>query len=227
MSPAATSLLRSILSSSVLLGALPAWAAGGHHAVDDAAILERGACEVEAWASRSRDRERALHAGANCGMGPVELGAAADYVRPLGPSETAWGLEVKWATAVTDAFAVGAKLGVSTAAHRRPRHQGIAALALASWQLGEDLALHVNAGRDFAHRAADSSRYGAAVEWQAAPGWSLVGERYKEEDTQFVRAAVRWLPAARWSVDLSRAQRLSGPGASAWTLGASYAFEGW
>jgi len=29
--------------------AFPAWAAGGHHAVDDATILDPGACEFETW----------------------------------------------------------------------------------------------------------------------------------------------------------------------------------
>lgn len=88
-----------------------AMAAGGHHAVDDAAILGEGACEVKSWIAR-------------------------------GSSATGYGLAAKWAT---------------------------------------ELATGVNAG-------------------------------------------VRWSPGEDRGVDLSRAQRLSGPGASDWTLGATWEF---
>ena len=40
----------------------------------------------------------------------------------------------------------------------------------------------------------------------------------------FVRGGARWAFIEGWSVDLSRAQRLSGPAASNWTLGAIWQF---
>ncbi|HEY0826125.1 MAG TPA: hypothetical protein VGD76_20225 [Ramlibacter sp.] len=202
-----------------------AGAAGGHHAVDDAAILEAGQCEVEGWFSRARDGERLVHAGANCRVGPVELGAAGEYARLQGSSDTAWGLEAKWAMDIAEGLAIGAKVGPGWAAHVRPRYTGVSASVLASWKPGDTLALHLNAGRDFTHAAADENRYGASLEWTPAPAWSLVGERYKEEGTHFVRAGVRFMGGESWSVDLSRSRRLSGPGVSAWTLGATWAFD--
>jgi hypothetical protein len=62
------------------------------------------------------------------------------------------------------------------------------------------------------------------VEWLPAKQWSLLAERYLEQDTHFLRAAVRWLGGENWSVDFSRAQRLAGPGPSAWTVGYTRVF---
>ena len=213
------------LAALALCAAGGAWAAGGHHAVDDAAILDEGQCELEGWFSRARDGERLVHAGANCRVGPVELGAAGEYARFEGESQTGWGLEAKWATEIADRFSIGAKVGPGWAAHVRPRYTGVSASLLASWKATDTVALHLNAGRDFTHAAADENRYGASVEWAPAPAWSLVGERYKEEGAHFVRAGVRFLGGESWSLDLSRSHRLSGPGVSAWTLGATWAFD--
>jgi hypothetical protein len=44
-----------------------AHAAGGHHAVDDASILEPGQCQVESWVDRENGGNRStLHAGTAC-----------------------------------------------------------------------------------------------------------------------------------------------------------------
>jgi len=93
---------------------------------------------------------------------------------------------------------------------------------LFSWKPQDDLALHLNVGRDFVNGGPDRGRSGASVEWAARPGWSIVGERYLADGTHFVRAGARWSVTESWTVDLSRAQRLSGPAASNWTLGAGW-----
>ncbi len=62
-----------------------AHAAGGHHAVDDATILEPGQCQVETWADRERGSGRTLvHLGPACRIGPVELGLNLDRTRTSG-----------------------------------------------------------------------------------------------------------------------------------------------
>lgn len=88
----------------------------------------------------------------------------------------------------------------------------------------DDVALHLNVGRDFAHRAPDQCRSGISAEWSPRPGWSLVGERYREAGAHFVRAGLRWAASDAWSVDLSRAHLLRGPGESNWTLGTNWQF---
>ena len=203
-----------------------AQAAGGHHSVDDADILPAEACEQENWASRAQGGARLLHVGAACRLGPVQLGAAAEYARNQGASATAWGLEVKWAHAVTDSLSLGVVAQPVWQAHLRPRYQGVSALALASWRPRDNLAFHANAGRDFVNDGDDEKRGGVAAEWMAAQDWWLTVERYREQATHFTRAGVRWLAAKNWSVDLSRAHRLAGPAPSNWTIGLSFTFGG-
>lgn len=209
------------------LAAGQALAAGGHHAVDDAAILEPGECEFQSWASHATGGGNLLHVGPGCRVGPVQLGAAAEHVRQGGePSQTAWGLEAKWAREVAEGFSVGALLQPAWAAHIRPRYQGVSFAALATWTPREDVALHLNLGRDFVHRGQDLPRGGIGLEWMPAKQWSLVAERYLEQETHFLRAGARWLGGENWSVDLSRAQRLAGPNPSTWTLGYTRVFGG-
>ncbi|AEG91282.1 hypothetical protein [Ramlibacter tataouinensis] len=200
-------------------GGQAALAAGGHHAVDDAGILEPGECELETWGTRAQGGERLLHGGGACRVGPIELGAAAEYARDHGASATAYGLEAKWAREVAEGFSLGLVVAPAWQARTRPRYQGAALVGLATWEPRDDLALHLNLGRDFAHRGRDENRFGVAAEWTPRQGWSLLAERYRAEATHFVRAGVRWAAGRNWSVDLSRAQRLSGPAPSNWTLG--------
>lgn len=197
-------------------------AAGGHHGVDDAAILEPGTCELEGWFTRTGPGERLLHAGAGCRVGPVELGVSAERARDPSSRATGYGLEVKWATEVAPDWSAGLSLSSGWQAHVRPRYQGSTAMALLTWAAREDLAVHANLGRDLLRGAPDEKRYGAAVEWMPREGWSLMAERYFESATHFVRTGVRWAVAENVTVDLSRAHSLRGPVPSNWTLGATW-----
>ncbi|HWP12730.1 MAG TPA: hypothetical protein VNN06_12960, partial [Ramlibacter sp.] len=96
---------------------------------------------------------------------------------------------------------------------------------LFSWFPRDELAFHLNLGRDFVHRAADEDRAGVSVDWTAVPGWSITAERYLEAQTHFVRAGLRWALSEALSLDLSRAHRLRGPGESNWTFGATWQFK--
>lgn len=199
-------------------------AAGGHHALDDAAILEPGACQVESWFTRARADERLLHLGTGCRVGPVELGIAAEPARVGGSSEAGYQAQVKWATELVPGLQAGASVNAGWAAHARPRYQATTVAGLLSWFPREDLAFHLNLGRDFVREGDDHDRSGVSVEWTARPGWSLTAERYLEAGSHLARAGVRWAIDAAWSVDLSRAQRLSGPVPSTWTLGVTWQF---
>jgi hypothetical protein len=219
--------LRRALTALLLAAAgVTAHAAGGHHAVDDATILEEGRCELETWAARGADHADLLHAGASCRVGPVQAGFAGEHVGgSAAPSQSAWGLEAKWARElVDDTFSIGAVLQPAWQAHVRPRYQGVTFAALATWTPREDLALHANLGHDFVHQGPDRPRGGVALEWQPAKAWSLLAERYLEQDTHYLRGGVRYLAGETWSVDVSRAQRLAGPGVSTWTVGLTLGF---
>ena len=57
------------LAAAALVTAAPAFAAGGHFAVDDASLLEPGQCGAESWVSRDTGGDRSLRAGAACRVG--------------------------------------------------------------------------------------------------------------------------------------------------------------
>jgi hypothetical protein len=196
-----------------------AHAAGGHHSVDDAEILARGACAQETWFSRAGGGERLLHAGVNCRVGPFELGGAGEHLRGVDESATAWNLEVKWAREIAGGVSVGLDLQPTWLAHRSPRFAGTRVSALATWKAAETLSLHFNAGRSFVRGDRDLPNGGIAAEWSPVARWSFVAERYLENETHFVRAGARWAAGRRWTVDLSYAKHLSGPVPSFWTLG--------
>ena len=199
--------------------------AGGHHGVDDAAILEPGTCELEGWFTRAGAGERLFHAGVGCRVGPVELGAAAERARDPAGHATGYGLQVKWAAELAPGVSAGLSLSPGWQARVRPRYQGSTLAALLTWTVTEDVALHANLGRDLVHGGADLPRSGVAVEWSPRSDWFLMAERYAEQQTHFVRAGLRWIVAEDWTVDLSRAHRLRGPGASNWTLGATWLID--
>jgi len=213
------------LALATLLAAGSAQAAGGHHDVDDAAILASGECGQETWFSRGDNGRQRLHAGLNCGAGPVELGIAGEHGRGAdSPGRTFWDVELKWAHEVAPGFAVGFDVQPVAQSNASPHYAGTSAYVIASWWPRADLAVHVNWGRDFVHGEADEARGGLALEWQPLAAWSFVAERYRTEATQFARIGARWAGGRNWNVDFSRAQRLAGPSPSTWTLGVAIAF---
>lgn len=196
-----------------------AFAAGGHHAVDDAAMLEPQACELESWTTRAQGGQRLLHAGAGCRVGPVELGVAGEYARQGGASEAAYAVQGKWAREWAPGLSAGLSVTSGWQAHVRPRYQATTVVALATWLPREDLALHLNLGRDFVRGDGDANRSGVAVEWTPRERWSVLAERYVEQRTHLLRAGLRWAASEDWTLDASRAHRLHGPGESSWTVG--------
>jgi hypothetical protein len=101
---------RSLMALAVMF-APAAQGAGGHHAVDDAALLEPDQCQVEVWSDRRRGTGHLLHAGPACRVGAVELGVAADREQGSGGGVPTT-VQAKWATALDDQFAAGAIVAV-------------------------------------------------------------------------------------------------------------------
>lgn len=207
-----------LVAAATGLLAAAAHAVGGHFAVDDAEILAPGNCKLEGWFTRSPGDTRLAHTGSGCRVGPVELTVSGEYERVPGDSQTDWALSGKWAGQVAEGLSLGALLEPGWQAGGRPRYQGSSARILLSWQALPQVALHANVGRDFVRGPGDEPRHGVALVWKVAESWSVVGERYREEGGQFARAGLKWEPTQDWQLAFSRAQRLSGPGASAWTL---------
>jgi hypothetical protein len=218
-------LRRAVALHPALLASLAAHAAGGHHAVDDASILEPGQCQVESWADREAGGARSLqHIGPTCRVGGVELGLNVDRVRLAGAGTTTVSPQVKWAMALDQRFSTG--LVLSTAwQDRAPRHVGSTLVVPFTWQAADTLLVHLNAGRDFHRHEADSARAGAALEWAPRADWSFVAERFHEGRADYWRAGARWVLTPAVNVDLSRARGLGAAAPAWWTLGLTWAFD--
>jgi hypothetical protein len=201
-------------------------AAGGHHAVDDAALIELGQCEFEGWAERERDAARTLlHTGLGCRTGPVELGIGADRLRVRGSREfTSFSPQLKWATQVSAQWSAGVVLWGAWQSGDDAGYRGSTLLVPVSWRAADGLFLHLNAGRDFRRYEPDASRTGAALEWTPVAAWSLVAERYREGGGNFWRLGGRWSPTPAVAVDLSRAAGMDSGAPPWWTLGVKLAF---
>jgi len=228
---------RHLRATAALLGLAlnEAHAAGGHHAVDDAAILEPGQCEVETWFDRERGGGRTLlHVGPACRLGPVELGLNMDRARSATNSGNAGnagndttvtaGPQVKWVTPVTESLSVGVVLAAGWQ-DSSPRFVGSTVVLPLTWQPTQSLAVHVNLGRDFRQHAKDMSRAGAALEWAATPQWSMVAERFREGQAHFWRVGARYVVSDTLSLDLSQARGLAGAAPAWWTVGFNWAFQ--
>ena len=210
-----------------------AHAAGGHHAVDDAALLDPGQCEIETWIERQQDRgdggSRLLHAGVGCRVGPVELGLGAERSRASGGENPgSVSAQLKWATALDARWSVGVVLSGQWASARNGGYQGAALLVPVSWKLDDSVTVHLNAGRDFGRdrpgaARAGAARAGVAVEWAPMVDRSFMAERFRQDGVDAWRLAARWLPLPGLSVDVGRAA--GGGTAPLWTVGLNWAFE--
>lgn len=208
------------------IGLQQAHAAGGHHAVEDAALLEPGQCQIETWADRERGGGRTLvHLGPACRLGPVELGLNLDRTREAGSDAAVTaGPQLKWAAPIAESLSIGVVF-LATWQAPRPRFAGSTVVLPLTWQPAEGLAVHVNLGRDFRRQGPDLRRSGAALEWAATPQWSLVAERFRESEANFWRLGARYAVSDALSLDLSQARGLAGAVPAWWTIGLNWAFQ--
>lgn len=201
-----------------------AFAAGGHHAVDDAATLEPGQCQLESWSDRERGGGRTLlHIGTACRVGAVELGLNLDGSRSAGADLTLAGPQLKWAHPLTPSLSVGVVLSAGWQ-NRGPGFAGSSIVFPLTWQVSETLLFHVNLGRDFRRQGPDFTRAGSALEWSAWPRWSLIVERFREIGLDAARLGTRYAPNPNVSIDLSQARGLGGEVPSWWTFGVNWQF---
>ena len=200
--------------------------AGGHFTVDDAALLDPGQCQIDAWVEHeSRADRRLAHVGPSCGLGPVEVGLGWDRSRiQAADAPLATGAYVKWAVGLTDAVSLGAVVAGNWQA-ASPRHAGTTLVIPVSWRIDDALQAHFNVGRDYVRGGVHANRAGVAVEWRPATRWLVIAEQFRQSEASFARIGLRWEPTKALSIDLSRADRWSGPSSAWWTLGMSWALE--
>lgn len=220
-------LKKSIQSLSFFALALPAavMAAGGHHAVDDAAMLDAGNCKLDGWWAAGPSSARTLRAGAGCRVGAVELGVGTERLRADGDTAHAHGVQVKWAHELQPGVGVGLSLAPSWQGRSAQAYQGSVVMGLLSWAAHPGLGVHLNLGRQVRHRDRDDTAGGVSLDWRLSADWQGMVERYRVDGQHLARAGLRWTPVKGWTLDTSRAQAMSGPRGSVWTLGVTREFD--
>jgi len=218
-------LRRALPFSIACVVASSAQAAGGHHAVDDAAILEPGQCQLETWFDHvTAGGAHLWHVGPACRVAAIEIGLNLDALRSEGGHRAnVGGAQVKWAHPLGDKVAVGVLVAAAWQDHA-PHGAGTTVVIPLTWQATEALQVHVDAGRDFVSGAPDAAHGGIAGEWTASPRWSFIAERFRELHVDRWRLGARRSLNANVSVDLSRAQGL-GSAPSSWTVGVNWVFD--
>jgi len=199
-------------------------AAGGHFAVDDAAILDVGTCAVETWWERADVAGSLLHVGPACRVGPVELAVNVDRIQPRDHApQTPVGPQIKWATPIGDRVSVGL-VGLVAWQGSAPRYAGATVYAPLTLRVADALLLNVNVGRDWLRDLPTRWRAGASLEWHAAPEWTIIGERFRQYGADLARLGVRWQQSDSLGFDLSHARGVGATSARIWTLGATWTF---
>ncbi|MBB3193614.1 hypothetical protein [Roseateles terrae] len=224
----------------------PLWshAAGGHHAVDDATVLDPGSCQMEVWGEQASGRHL-QHIGPACRWAGVELGIDGERSDSVpGSALLNGGVQAKWVTALRPGLAVGVEWsaqwqGAAARGDADPgkvqsdgprgsasHFAGQTLLLPLTWSATEGLDVHLNLGWDFHPHAADAERYGAAVEWTPTQDWQLLTEAWRDDGGPQARLGLRRLVTDHLSLDLSRAEALRGLHRPWWTVGVNWVFGG-
>ena len=208
------------------LVSLSAQAAGGHHAVDDAAMLDVGKCKLEGWAERETGGARTLqHLGTGCRVGPVELGLNLDKEKQVTlDAATSFGPQIKWAFPLNDVLSVGVVASAKFNS-QSPRYASSTLVIPVTWRATETLSVHANYGRNFLRGGVGQPRGGVSLEWAPITDVSLVAERFREAANNSTRLGARYTLTPDVKLDISRARGLHAGGVSWWTAGVIWEFD--
>ena len=198
---------------------MPAFGAGGHHAVDDATLVDEGFCQVETWREYEHGRTL-LHEGPACRIGNTEVGLNFDQQGSRnGADRRGQGAQVKFATAFEGPLNVAVVLG----AYRwtDPDLSSVSLLVPVTWQITPSLAAHINWGRSWNRNSRDYAQEGLALEWTANAQWQLLAEWFSPGPASYRRAGIRYVINEAWAWDVSYA---TSRGVPWWTTGLTWTF---
>ena len=202
-----------------------AHAAGGHFDVDDAAVIEPGHCQYQAWSARTSSAPATTlwHLGPGCRVGPLELALNLDRISSATDLLSTAGPQLKWVTGIAAPVAAGVVWSVAFDLRRggRPAHTLYAPL---TWVVGETLALNGNFGADWDAAGARTHRLGASGEWVAHERLTVIAERVRFGGEWTSRIGARFLLTDAMSVDLSVA-RVGPHAARVYVIGLNHDFE--
>lgn len=205
--------------AAALLAAPNAWA-GRPLSVEDAAVVERDGCQVEAWIDRSHDVTKAwlvpacnfgLNTEWQAGFARARADGESRYAEAYVQAKTVWRDLTE-----TEPWGVGMVLGVTKRPLDESRRdwQHPYALGIFTQKLcGAPVLFHANLGwtRD-AQARRDLTLWGVAVEGEVSDRVTLLAEAFGENSTSpFVRVGARWsVVKQRLDLDLSWVNRPGG-----------------
>lgn len=156
-----------------------ALAAGGPYVVDDAEILERGRCEIEAWHTRGGRDDYSTTVAPACHLIPgVELGLGATFAREAGDRAESFGLEAKTIFVEPKDGGVGFGLaGGFEYGRQSNRVDGVFAFAPLSLDPVDGVRLNLNIGWEWEREERRHfATWGVGGDWAALPRFSVIGE---------------------------------------------------
>lgn len=166
-------------------------AAGGHHAVDDARILDPGHCHVENWYERHRGGDYFFNIGPACHFAGLEWTLGIERDRLDGARTWALTPQVKGAIQLADSnWHIGGIIGGSWREEDNRMGNGYFIVPL-SW-ISDPLEFHFNVGYDLNKDERNDWRYGASVYRTLFGPVDGVLEIFNEADEWFGQVGLRW-----------------------------------
>jgi hypothetical protein len=207
-----------------VVAAGPVLATGGHHAVDDATILQRGRCHVESWAEFGRSSDYFATLSPACHVGGLEWTLGLEQERADGASTWRLAPQLKAAWPLGQSrWAAGAVVAAGSQDVYR-RWEATTVLVPLSFA-ADYFDLHFNLGYDWIRGEPDDWRYGASLYRRVAGPVAGVFALFREADAWHGQLAFRWyLARDGLSVDLGVTGSESGSRDGWATLGVNYEF---
>ena len=216
--------LRPVTALAALLPAM-GQAAGGHYEVEDADLVDTGACELETWHTRVDSDNHESSAILTCNpLGGFELGAGAERLLEDGDFyDTVVEVNGKMLFASGDAWAAGL-YAAGFRSHQAGRIPEWEVRVPFTFEPLEPLALHLNAGWSWQRGDENETLWGVGADYALLDGVSLIVETFGSDrgDSTFAQAGVRF-DVAGTEVDLGYGRDRDGDD-DQYTLGAIWHF---
>lgn len=173
--------------TSVMLVPAAAFAAGGPYAVDDAAVLDAGTCQADAFASFGDESRETYVVAPACvfDFAPwLEVGVAVERAHDGG----AWGtaIEPGIKAVLFEVEEAGLSVGISSGLTYDRAARSVAGYSLAgllSLQVSEPLTVNLNAGYERDRTAgSDHLVWGAGAAFQASENLAFIAEAFGQDE---------------------------------------------
>lgn len=204
---------------------IPAYAAGGAHVIDDAAVETPGTCHLESWVTTSSGKAGLVNSAPACtreAWPNLEIGGFVTHGWAPNTDDTVIGLSPKL---LLRSEQTGLGIGIATSLGYgvdRGRLETASAIVPMTIPAGKHLRLNFNAGWQW-FRSTDSHDLfvGAQAEFALRPNLTLMAEGFtRDRGKMGGQAGLRWTPCGgSVDVDLLAGRYLDGATRNAITFG--------